>query len=78
MDIIAQLPSAVNNKIFMFLSHPVADLLHKVIVDAENYFGYEGQETYPAMKILNYTIYDTEEYINEAMMNATPRSIRRW
>ena len=65
MEIIHKVPNEIKSKIFLFLSHPIADMLYEVINDAENYFGYEGQKRYTAMLLLNYTIYSSAEYVKE-------------
>ena len=77
MEIIPKLPSEINDKIALYLSHPVADIMHQVIIDAENYFGFDGQARYPAMRLLNYLIYGTREHVNEQMKQGV-HSIRRW
>jgi hypothetical protein len=78
MEINPKLPKEINDKIFLYMSHPVADIMHPVIIDAENYFGYEGQRSYPSMILLNRAIYCTDEYPNERMRTGGAHSTRRW
>ena len=70
MEIICKLPKEINSKILLYLSHPIADMMYEVINDAKNYFGYEGQKRYTAMLLLNYTIYSSDEYIKEYIVEA--------
>ena len=70
MEIICKLPKEINSKILLYLSHPIADMMYEVINDAQNYFGYEGQKRYTAMLLLNYTIYSSDEYIKEYIVEA--------
>ena len=85
MEILDNLPSNLPNDLYWdimkYMSHPLADLMHQVIRDSDNFPNWDKErygEPYSAMTILSDNDYNTKEYPNEQYLRGGPHKRFRW